>query len=56
MTNNVVRNLFTIDYMKEHPGTTVADFKKVFNSIDKDTKKVFDVISLPWQRIDTFAP
>lgn len=55
MTNNVVRNIFAIDYMKDHPGTTVADFKKVFDSIDKDTKKVFDVISLPQQRIDIFV-
>jgi hypothetical protein len=33
--------------MKDHPGTTVADFKVVFNSIDKETKKVFNVIPTP---------
>ena len=43
----IVRNLFAIDYMKDHPGTTVADFKVVFNSIDKETKRVFDVIPNP---------
>jgi hypothetical protein len=36
-----IRNLFAIDYLKDHPDTTSADFKKVFDSIDEATRKVF---------------
>ena len=34
------RNLFAIDYLKDHPDTTSSEFKKVFDSIDEVTRKV----------------
>ena len=40
-----IRNLFAIDYLKEHPDTTAADFKVVFDALDDTTKKVFHVFT-----------
>jgi hypothetical protein len=36
-----LRNLFAIDYMKNHPDTTTAEFKIAFDGLDNATKKVF---------------
>ena len=35
-----IRNLFAIDYLKDHPDTTSSEFKKVFDRIDEITRKV----------------
>ncbi|KAF8530608.1 hypothetical protein BU17DRAFT_60304 [Hysterangium stoloniferum] len=36
-------NLNALNYLKEHPGTTAAEFKKVFNNLKKETRKKYDV-------------
>jgi hypothetical protein len=38
-SHDEVRNLFAIDYLKEHPDTTTAEFKKVFDNLDDVTCK-----------------
>ena len=38
-SHDEVRNLFAIDYLKEHPDTTTAEFKKVFDNLDNVTSK-----------------
>ena len=38
-SHDEVRNLFAIDYLKEHPDTTTAEFKKVFDNLDDVTSK-----------------
>jgi len=43
---NDIRNLFAIDYLKDHPDTTSANFKPVFDHIDEDTHKVFTLLIL----------
>jgi hypothetical protein len=45
-SHNKVRNLYAIDYIKDHPDTTTAEFKAVFDNLDDATKKVF-FFSLP---------
>ncbi|KAF8522463.1 hypothetical protein BU17DRAFT_64389 [Hysterangium stoloniferum] len=32
-------NLYALNYLKEHPDTSTAEFKKVFNNLDKETRK-----------------
>jgi len=36
----VFSNLFAIDYLKEHPATTKPEFKKIWDDIASETKKV----------------
>ena len=34
------RNLFAIDYMREHPKTTTGEFALVYDTLDKAAKEV----------------
>jgi hypothetical protein len=34
------RNLFAIDYLKEHPSTSCVEFAAIFEGLDKETRKV----------------
>jgi hypothetical protein len=36
----VSSNLFVINYLKEHPATTKPEFKKIWDNIASETKKV----------------
>jgi len=36
----VSSNLFAIEYLKEHPATTKPEFKKIWDNIASETKKV----------------
>jgi len=40
LTNYENSNLFAIDYLKDHPDTTKAEFKKVVGALDGPTKQV----------------
>ncbi|EDR00491.1 uncharacterized protein LACBIDRAFT_334098 [Laccaria bicolor S238N-H82] len=39
------QNLFAIDYLQEHPDTTKAKFKKVFDALDDTTKQKYDALA-----------
>ena len=34
------RNLFAVDYMKQHPKTTTGEFGVIYNNLDQATKEV----------------
>ena len=36
-------NLFAIDYVKEHPGTTVNQFKEMWKRVEKENNKILKV-------------
>ena len=40
MPSFYISNLFVIDYMAEHPTTTAAEFKVIFQALDAETKRV----------------
>ncbi|KAF8511062.1 hypothetical protein BU17DRAFT_97529 [Hysterangium stoloniferum] len=44
-------NLNALNYLKEHPGTTAAEFKKVFNNLNKETRKKYDVLAKEQRKI-----
>jgi hypothetical protein len=31
------KRAFAIDFLKDHPATTIAEFKKVFDNLDEET-------------------
>lgn len=39
------RNLFAIDYLGDHPNTTSAEFKKVFDALDETTRKKYNALA-----------
>ena len=45
-TNDSFRNLFAIDYLKDHPDTTQAEFKVIYDGLAADIKKVHYLFQL----------
>lgn len=43
---HVVRNLYARVYLKEHPATTTAEFKKIWDTIDPTIAAVSFVVAL----------
>ncbi|KAH9481010.1 hypothetical protein JR316_0005528 [Psilocybe cubensis] len=39
------RNLFALDYQKTHPNVTAAEFKKVYENLDRDIIKKYEILS-----------
>jgi len=39
------RNLFAIEYLKEHPATTKHEFKNIWDNIASETKKEYEALS-----------
>jgi len=46
MTNFMIRNLFAVDYMLEHPTTTVTEFGKVWKTLEKEARDVGSFCSI----------
>jgi hypothetical protein len=42
----VIRNLFAIGYVHQHPATTVTEFGKVWKDLDKETRDVGPFLSI----------
>lgn len=40
LTHILFSNLFATDYLKDHPDTTSAEFKLIYDGIAADVKKV----------------
>ena len=46
-------NLFAIDYIKEHPGTKVDEFKEVWRNVENNDKVTLKVGILDWRQYST---